>query len=193
VFKAVARATVPAAGEAFAPTSTERAVGWHLSKLVNLRADRKPISDARTATYVILSTGSGPGGRWFKSIRPDHFIPHIQQLYAAFLEATALSFGCESCDRLVPQVGPQCRLGEQKKEKSRMRFWQREEVFLTVDQGIEYQQNLTDRNIAIIIFRTKSNRLKDSCLTCPLAWCTLNPFNLVRSSESRVRSSGTHY
>jgi hypothetical protein len=22
---------------------------------------------------VILSTGSGPGGRWFKSIRPDHF------------------------------------------------------------------------------------------------------------------------
>jgi len=35
------------------------------------------------------------------------------------------------------------------------------DVFLTVDQGIEYQQNLTDRNIAIIIFRTKSNRLKD--------------------------------
>jgi len=44
-----------------------------LSKLVNLRAVQKPISDARTATYVILSTGSGPGGRWFKSIRPDHF------------------------------------------------------------------------------------------------------------------------
>jgi len=35
------------------------------------------------------------------------------------------------------------------------------DVFLTVDQGIEYQQNLTGRNIAIIIFRTKSNRLKD--------------------------------
>jgi hypothetical protein len=30
-----------------------------------------------------------------------------------------------------------------------------------VDQGIEYQQNLTGRNIAIIIFHTKSNRLKD--------------------------------
>jgi len=26
-------------------------------------------------------------------------------------------------------------------------------AFLTVDQGIEYQQNLTGRNIAIIIFR----------------------------------------
>ncbi len=35
------------------------------------------------------------------------------------------------------------------------------EVFLTVDQGIEYQQNLADRSVAIIIFRTKSNRLKD--------------------------------
>jgi hypothetical protein len=35
------------------------------------------------------------------------------------------------------------------------------DVFLTVDQGIEYQQNLTGRNIAIIIFRTKSNRLKN--------------------------------
>ena len=42
-----------------------------LSKLVNLRAARKPISDARTTTYLILSTGSGPGGRWFKSTRPD--------------------------------------------------------------------------------------------------------------------------
>jgi len=35
------------------------------------------------------------------------------------------------------------------------------DVFLTTDQDIEYQQNLADRNIAIIIFRTKSNRLKD--------------------------------
>ena len=35
------------------------------------------------------------------------------------------------------------------------------DVFLTADQGIEYQQNLTGRNIAIIIFRTKSNRLRD--------------------------------
>jgi hypothetical protein len=46
------------------------------------------------------------------------------------------------------------------------------DVFLTVDQAIEYQQNLTGRNIAIIIFHTKSNRLKDllphvrACLAC---------------------------
>jgi predicted nuclease of predicted toxin-antitoxin system len=35
------------------------------------------------------------------------------------------------------------------------------EIFLTVDQGIEYQQNLTSRKIAIIILRARSNRLKD--------------------------------
>ena len=35
------------------------------------------------------------------------------------------------------------------------------DVFLTVDQGIECQQNLTGRKIAIIVFRAKSNRLKD--------------------------------
>ena len=47
----------------------------HLSKLVHLRAGQKPISDARTATYGILSIGSGPGGRRFKSFRPDHYFP----------------------------------------------------------------------------------------------------------------------
>ena len=35
------------------------------------------------------------------------------------------------------------------------------DVLLTVDQGIEHQHNLTGRNIAIILFRVKSNRLKD--------------------------------
>lgn len=35
------------------------------------------------------------------------------------------------------------------------------DAFLTVDQGIEYQQNLSGRRIAILILRAKSNRLKD--------------------------------
>jgi hypothetical protein len=35
------------------------------------------------------------------------------------------------------------------------------EAFLTVDQGIEYQQTLTTRKLAIIILRARSNRLKD--------------------------------
>jgi len=46
-----------------------------LSKLVNLRAARKTLSDARTATYVIFSTGSGPGGRRLKSNRQVQAIP----------------------------------------------------------------------------------------------------------------------
>ena len=46
------------------------------------------------------------------------------------------------------------------------------DVFITVDRGIEYQQNLRDRKIAIIILCAKSNRLKDlltllpACLAC---------------------------
>jgi hypothetical protein len=38
------------------------------------RTVQKPISDARTAAYVILSIGSGPGGRSFKFSRPDHLL-----------------------------------------------------------------------------------------------------------------------
>jgi hypothetical protein len=35
------------------------------------------------------------------------------------------------------------------------------EVFLTMDKGLEYQQNLAGRAIAIIILRAQSNRLAD--------------------------------
>jgi hypothetical protein len=35
------------------------------------------------------------------------------------------------------------------------------DIFVTVDRGIEYQQNLTARTLAIIIFHTKSSRLRD--------------------------------
>jgi len=35
------------------------------------------------------------------------------------------------------------------------------DVFLTVDQGIEYQQNMSGRLIGIMVLRGKSNRLKD--------------------------------
>jgi predicted nuclease of predicted toxin-antitoxin system len=33
------------------------------------------------------------------------------------------------------------------------------DVFLTLDQGLEYEQNLAGRRIAILILRAKSNRL----------------------------------
>jgi hypothetical protein len=35
------------------------------------------------------------------------------------------------------------------------------DIFVTVDRGIEYQQNLAARTLAIIIFHTKTNRLRD--------------------------------
>ena len=35
------------------------------------------------------------------------------------------------------------------------------EVFVTMDQGVEYEQNLVGRKIAIIIFHAKSNQLRD--------------------------------
>lgn len=35
------------------------------------------------------------------------------------------------------------------------------EVLLTMDKGIQYEQNPTGRKIAMIIFRAKSNRLAD--------------------------------
>lgn len=35
------------------------------------------------------------------------------------------------------------------------------EVFLTIDRGLEYEQNLHSRLLAIIIVRAKSNRLAD--------------------------------
>lgn len=35
------------------------------------------------------------------------------------------------------------------------------EIFLTMDKGVEYEQNLQHRKLAIIILRAKSNRLAD--------------------------------
>lgn len=36
------------------------------------------------------------------------------------------------------------------------------ELFLTVDKGLQYEQNLAGRRIAILIVRARSNRQKDS-------------------------------
>jgi len=57
------------------------------------------------------------------------------------------------------------------------------EVFLTVDQGIEYQQNLSGRNIAIIILRAKSNRLADLLRLVPASVSSIesiHPGQIVR-------------
>ena len=40
------------------------------------------------------------------------------------------------------------------------------EIFVTMDKGVEYEQNLQHRKLAIIILRAKSNRLPISCPCC---------------------------
>ena len=55
------------------------------------------------------------------------------------------------------------------------------DVFLTVDQGIEYQQNLTGRKIAIIVFRTKSNRLHNLLQLVPACLARIESFIPDRS------------
>jgi predicted nuclease of predicted toxin-antitoxin system len=54
------------------------------------------------------------------------------------------------------------------------------EIFLTMDKGLEYEQNLTGRKIAVVIFRTKSNRLAD--LT-PLVEDCLAQMRLLRPGQ----------
>jgi hypothetical protein len=42
------------------------------------------------------------------------------------------------------------------------------DVLLTVDQGLAYQQNLSGRNLVVILFHAKSNRLRDLLPLVPL-------------------------
>jgi len=57
------------------------------------------------------------------------------------------------------------------------------QVFLTLDRGLEYEQNLERRSIAIILIRAKSNRLADLLPHCPeilRALRSIQPGELVK-------------
>jgi|ERR1022692_1223057 predicted nuclease of predicted toxin-antitoxin system len=54
------------------------------------------------------------------------------------------------------------------------------EVFLTLDKGLQYQQNRVHRNIAIIIIRATSNRISD---LLPHAEACLAQIRSIRSGE----------
>ena len=54
------------------------------------------------------------------------------------------------------------------------------DVFLTLDKGIQYQQNLGHRNIAIIIIRATSSRISD---VLPHAEACLVQIASIRSGE----------
>ncbi|MGA7906707.1 MAG: DUF5615 family PIN-like protein [Candidatus Sulfotelmatobacter sp.] len=56
------------------------------------------------------------------------------------------------------------------------------EVFITLDEGFRYQQNLSGRKIAILLIRAKSNRLADLlpwAEACRKAISTLRPGQIV--------------
>lgn len=60
------------------------------------------------------------------------------------------------------------------------------DVFLTVDQSIEYQQNLTGCTIAIMIIRAKSNRLTDLLPHVPACLAhleSIRPSQIVRVGD----------
>ena len=56
-------------------------------------------------------------------------------------------------------------------------------ALLTVDQGLPYEQNLAGRNIVIIVFHAKSNRLKDllpHVPACLAALSSARPGSIIR-------------
>jgi Domain of unknown function (DUF5615) len=54
------------------------------------------------------------------------------------------------------------------------------DVFLTLDKGLQYQQNLAKRNVAIIIVRARSNRISD---LLPHVEACLAQIRSIRSGE----------
>jgi Domain of unknown function (DUF5615) len=57
------------------------------------------------------------------------------------------------------------------------------EVFLTIDKGFEYEQDLSNRSIAVLIVRAKSNRMRDllpNVPACLLALRSIKFGELVR-------------
>ncbi len=60
------------------------------------------------------------------------------------------------------------------------------EVFLTMDKGLQYDQNLAGRQIAIIIIRAHSNRLVDLLPNVPASIAlmrSIKPGEVVRVGE----------
>ena len=60
------------------------------------------------------------------------------------------------------------------------------EVFVTVDQGIEYQQNIANRRFGVVILRSKSGRYSDLVKCVPemlRAINTIQPGQLIRISS----------
>lgn len=56
------------------------------------------------------------------------------------------------------------------------------DALVTMDKGVEYEQNLAHRRIAIVILRARSNRLRD---LLPLKPDLVQTLQLIRNGEIR--------
>ncbi len=57
------------------------------------------------------------------------------------------------------------------------------DVFLTLDKGVQYQQNLSGRGIAVLIVKTPSNRIEDLIARVPTrlaALQSIRPGEVIR-------------
>ena len=62
------------------------------------------------------------------------------------------------------------------------------DVFITLDKGFEYQQNLKGRKIAIVLIRAKSTRLADllpHAQACREAIATIKPGEIVQVGKEK--------
>lgn len=60
------------------------------------------------------------------------------------------------------------------------------DLFFTMDKGLQYQQNLAGRSIAILIVRARSNRLKDLLQVieaCRSVMSSIQPGEVIRVGE----------
>ncbi|HEV2617079.1 MAG TPA: DUF5615 family PIN-like protein [Candidatus Acidoferrales bacterium] len=61
------------------------------------------------------------------------------------------------------------------------------EVFVTLDRGMPYQQNLAGYNISVVLIRTKSSRVADilpHIPSCLLAFSSIKPGQIIEIGES---------
>jgi hypothetical protein len=65
--------------------------------------------------------------------------------------------------RTVPEAGFAGKQNGELLELARSQF----DVLVTLDKGIQYQQNLTERSMAVLILGVKSNRLEDVAIHAP--------------------------
>jgi hypothetical protein len=95
----------------------------------------------------------------------------------------AVSAGGHEC-ATVPETGLAGKSNGELLKLAESRF----DVFVTLDQGVRFQQNLSERHIGIIVIRAKSNRVEDVLAHVPACLAALNSITdgqVVEVGETR--------